>query len=183
MRWTPIPMPKEVIDRVEQMAHQEHAGTTLLFEDRDHNKIIDPDQEDDDNDSDYDPNNDDDDDDNDDDDNNNPQTNQPNEPYEDPGTLEEDYVQQYNHQENDNENDGDNNEDDDNDNNNDAIETTSYRTRMYLFTQPAMLRSCPKTEMKRKRKKLWTITLMKSQEWNRNHYRQYKSRTNEPNVN
>ena len=33
MRWTTIPMPKEVIDRVERMARQEHAGTTLLFED------------------------------------------------------------------------------------------------------------------------------------------------------
>ena len=122
MRWTPIPMPKEVIEQVERMARQEHAGTTLLFEDRDHNEIIDPDQEDDNNDSDYDPNNDDDDNDDDDDDNNNPPTNQPNEPYEDPGILEEDYVQQYNHQENDNANDEDNNEDDDNDNNNDGIE-------------------------------------------------------------
>ena len=27
MRWTPIPMPKEVIERVERMARQEHAGT------------------------------------------------------------------------------------------------------------------------------------------------------------
>ena len=122
MRWTTIPMPKEVIDRVEWMARQEHAGTTLLFEDRDHNEIIDPDQEDDDNDSDCDPNNDDDNDDNDNDDNNNAPTNQPNEPYKDPGTLEEEYVQQSNNQENDNENDGDNNEDDDTDNNNDAIE-------------------------------------------------------------
>ena len=33
MRWTMIPMPKEVIDRVERMARQEHAGTMLLFED------------------------------------------------------------------------------------------------------------------------------------------------------
>ena len=122
MCWTPIPMPKEVIDRVERMARQEHPGTTLLFEDRDHNEIIDPDQEDNDNDSDYDPNNDNDDDDDDDDNNNNPPTNKPNEPYEDPGTLEEEYAQQYDHQENDNENDEDNNEADDNDNNNEAIE-------------------------------------------------------------
>ena len=91
-------------------------------EDRDHNEIIDPDQEDDDNDSDYDPNNDDDDNDDDDDDNNTPPTNQPNEPYEDPGILEEDYVEQYHPQEHDNANDEDNNEDDDNDNNNDGIE-------------------------------------------------------------
>ena len=140
MRWTPIPMPKEVINRVERMARQEHAGTTLLFEDRDHNEIIDPDQEDDDDNSDYDPNNDDnndddddddnnnpptndnDNDDDDDDDNNNPPTNQPKEPYEDPGTLEEDYAQQYDHQENDNENDGDNTEADDNDDSNEVIE-------------------------------------------------------------
>ena len=140
MRWTPIPMPKEVINRVERMARQEHAGTTLLFEDRDHNEIIDPDQEDNDDNSDYDPNNDDnndddddddnnnpptndnDNDDDDDDDNNNPPTNQPKEPYEDPGTLEEDYAQQYDHQENDNENDGDNTEADDNDDSNEVIE-------------------------------------------------------------
>ena len=128
MHWTTIPMPKEVIDRVERMARQEHAGTTLLFEDCDHNEIIDPDEEDDDDNSDYDPNNDDDDDNDDGNDNNNVPTNQPNEPYEDPGTLEEEYVQQYNIQENNNENDrtnkndGDNNEDNDNDNNNDDTE-------------------------------------------------------------
>ena len=140
MQWTPIPMPKEVINRVERMARQEHAGTTLLFEDRDHNEIIDPDQEDDDDNSDYDPNNDDNNDDDDDDDNNNPPTNdndnddddddnnnnpptnQPKEPYEDPGTLEEDYAQQYDHQENNNENDGDNTEADDNDDSNEVIE-------------------------------------------------------------
>ena len=91
-------------------------------EDRDHNEIIDPDQEDDDNDSDYDPNNEDDNNDDDDDDNNTPPTNQPNEPYEDPGILEEDYVEQYHPQEHDSANDEDNNEDDDNDNNNDGIE-------------------------------------------------------------
>ena len=83
MRWTTIPMPKEVIDRVERMAHQEHAGTTLLFEDRDHNEIIDLDHDDDDDDSDYEPKNDIDDDynDDDDDDDNNAPANQPNEPY------------------------------------------------------------------------------------------------------
>ena len=52
MHWTMIPMPKEVIDRVEKMARQEHVGATLLFKDRDHNEIIDLDHEDDD-DSDY----------------------------------------------------------------------------------------------------------------------------------
>ena len=31
MCWTTIPMPQEVIDWVERMAHQEHTGTTLLF--------------------------------------------------------------------------------------------------------------------------------------------------------
>ena len=45
MRWTTLPMPKEVINRVERMARQEHAGTTLLFEDRDHNEILDLDQD------------------------------------------------------------------------------------------------------------------------------------------
>ena len=116
MHSTTIPMPQEVIDRVKRMAHQEHAGTTLLFEDRDHNEIINLDQEDDDNNSDYKPNNDDDDDD--DGNNNNAPTNQPNDPYEDPGTLGEEHVQQYNSQENSNENDGTNNEDDVMDDNN-----------------------------------------------------------------
>ena len=87
MCWTTIPMTQEVIDWVERMARQEHTGTTLLFQDRDHNEIINLDQEDDDDDSEYEPNNDDDDNDNDDDDNNNAPTNQPNEPYEDPCTL------------------------------------------------------------------------------------------------
>ena len=135
MRWTQLPMPKEVVERVERMARQEHAGTTLLFEDRDHNEIIEPDQEDNDNDSDYDPNDDSDDNDNDDDDNNAPPTNQPNEPYEDPGILEEDYVEQdhpqehdntndedYHPQEHDNTNDEDNNEDADNAHNNGGID-------------------------------------------------------------
>ena len=84
MCWTTIPMPKEVIDRVERMARQEHAGTTLLFEDQDHNEILDLDQEDDDDDSDYGPNNEDDNGDDDDDDANNAPTNQLNEPYKDP---------------------------------------------------------------------------------------------------
>ena len=124
MHWTMIPMPKEVIDRVERMACQEHAGTTLLFEDQDHNEILDLDHEDDDDDSDYEPNNDDDDDDNDDDNDNNAPTNQPNEPYEDPGTLGEEHAQQYNNEENNNENDGNNNKNDvvDDNNNNDDNE-------------------------------------------------------------
>ena len=71
-------MPKEVIDRVEKMARQEHVGATLLFEDRDHNEIIDLDHEDDD-DSDYEPDNDD----------NNVLINQPNEAHNDPGVLGE----------------------------------------------------------------------------------------------
>ena len=45
MCWTTLPMPKEVIDRVERMTCQEHAGTTLLFEDQDHNEILDLDQD------------------------------------------------------------------------------------------------------------------------------------------
>ena len=122
MRWTQLPMPKEVVERVERMARQEHAGTTLLFEDRDHNEIIEPDQEDDDNDSDYDPNDDNDDNDDDDDDNNAPPTNQPNEPYKDPGILEENYVGQDHPQEHDNTNDEDNNEDADNAHNSDGID-------------------------------------------------------------
>ena len=79
-------MRKEVIDRVDRMAHQEHMGTTLLFEDRDHNAIINLDHENDDEDSDYEPDNDDDDDDDDDNENNVP-INQPNEPYDDPAIL------------------------------------------------------------------------------------------------
>ena len=123
MHWTTIPMPKEVIDQVERMARQEHAGTTLLFEDRDHNEIINLDHDDDDDDSDYEPNNDNDDDYNDDDDDNNAPTNQPNEPYEDPGTLGEEHAQQYNNEENNNDNDivDDNHNNDDNENGNDDI--------------------------------------------------------------
>ena len=123
MHWTMIPMPKEVIDSVDRMACQEHAGTTLLFEDRDHNEILNLDQEDDDDDSDYEPYNDDDDDDDDDDNDNNTPTNQPNEPYEDPGTLGEEHAQQYNNEENNNKNDGNDNENnvvDDNNNNDDS---------------------------------------------------------------
>ena len=124
MRWTTIPMPTEVIARVERMARQEHAGTTLLFEDRNHNEIVDLDQEndDDDNDSAYEPNNDDDDDDdNDDDDNdddNNAPTNQPNEPYEDPGILAEDHGPEHNDEANNNENETDNNKNNDGSENN-----------------------------------------------------------------
>ena len=36
MHWTPIPMPKEVIERVERMARQEHAGTRGLRSQRDY---------------------------------------------------------------------------------------------------------------------------------------------------
>ena len=129
MRWTTIPMPTEVIARVERMARQEHAGTTLLFEDRDHNEILDLDQENDDDDSDsaYEPNseddNDDDDDDDDNDDDNNVPTNQPNEPYDDPGILAEDHGpqhndEQHNDEENNNENETDNNDNNDGNENN-----------------------------------------------------------------
>ena len=199
MRWTTIPMPKEVIDRVEQMVHQEHAGTTLLFEDHDHNEITDLDQEDDDDDSDYDPNNDNDDDDDDDDDNNNAPTNQPTEPYEDQAlsrrsmrsniitkkittkmtetakTMETTMKMTK------------------------TMETTMkmtimittmtvmkmtpYMMRMSMFIQPMTMTLCLKTEAMRKRKKSWTITLVESQEWNRNRYHQYKSKTNKPNAN
>ena len=124
MRWTTIPMPKEVIDWVERMARQEHAGTTLLFEDRDHNEILDLDQEDGNDDSDYEPNNEDDYDDDDDGDDNNTPTNQPNEPYKDPGTLGEEHAQQHNDEEDNNDNDADNNENNagDENNNNDEDE-------------------------------------------------------------
>ena len=116
MRWTRIPMPKEVIDWVERMARQEHAGMTLLFEDQDHNEIIDLDDTDDD-DSAYEPDddneNDDDDDDNDEDDNdnNNIPINQPNEEHNDPGILGEQNAQQDNNEENNNDNDGVNDND------------------------------------------------------------------------
>ena len=41
-RWTSLPMPNEVIDRVHRMARQEHGNHGLLFEDRHHNPLIDP---------------------------------------------------------------------------------------------------------------------------------------------
>ena len=104
-------MPIEVIDRVERMAHQEHAGMTLLFEDRDHNEIINLDDTDE-NDSAYEPNNendDDDDDDNDndedDDDNNDILINQPNEGHNDPGIFTEQNAQKDDNDKNNNDND------------------------------------------------------------------------------
>ena len=41
-RWTSLPMPNEVIDRVHRMACQEHGNNGLLFEDRNHNPLVDP---------------------------------------------------------------------------------------------------------------------------------------------
>ena len=41
-RWTSLPMPNEVIDWVHRMAHQEHGNNGLLFEDRNHNPLVDP---------------------------------------------------------------------------------------------------------------------------------------------
>ena len=41
-RWTNLPMPNEVIDRVHRMARQEHGNNGLLFEDRNHNPLADP---------------------------------------------------------------------------------------------------------------------------------------------
>ena len=77
-------------------------------------------QEDDNDDRAYEPNNEDDnDDDDDDDDDNNAPINQPNEPYEDPGTLGEEHAQEHNDEEDNNENDANNNENNGgNDNNN-----------------------------------------------------------------
>ena len=121
MRWTTIPMPKEVIEWVERIARQEYAGTTLLFEDRNHNEILDLDQDDDeeDNNSDYEPDDDDDndnDDDNDDEDNNAP-TNQPNEPYDDPGILgDQPHIDNEENQQENNEDNNENNVADDNNN-------------------------------------------------------------------
>ena len=66
-RWTSLPMPNEVIDRVHRMACQEHGNNGLNFEDRNHNPLVDPDDDGDDN-STYHPE---DDDNSDDDDNNN----------------------------------------------------------------------------------------------------------------
>ena len=119
MCWTRIPMPQDVIDRVERMACQEHAGTT--FKDRDHNKIIDLDDSDN-NDSTYEPddeNNDDDDDDDDNDeddnDNNDIPINQPHEVHNDPGILGGQNAPHHDDEENDEENDKNNN------NNNDVV--------------------------------------------------------------
>ena len=36
-------MPNEIIDRVHRMARQEHGNNGLLFEDRNHNPLVDPD--------------------------------------------------------------------------------------------------------------------------------------------
>ena len=44
-RWTSLPMPNEVIDWVHRMAHQEHGNNGLLFEDRNHNQLVDPDDD------------------------------------------------------------------------------------------------------------------------------------------
>ena len=43
--WTILPMPNEVIDWVHRMARQEHGNTGLLFEDRNHNPLVDPDDD------------------------------------------------------------------------------------------------------------------------------------------
>ena len=64
-RWTSLPMPNEVIDRVHRMARQEHGQNGLLFEDRNHNSLVDPDDDGED-DSTYHPEHDNNDDDNDD---------------------------------------------------------------------------------------------------------------------
>ena len=45
-RWTSLPMPNEVIDRVHRMARQEHGNNGLFFEDRNHNPLVDPDDAD-----------------------------------------------------------------------------------------------------------------------------------------
>ena len=127
MRWTRIPMPQEVIDRVERMARQEHAGTTLLFEDRNHNEVVDLDAPDDDDsayehDAQDDEDDDDDNDDNDDadDDNNNTPINQPNEEHNDPGILGGQYAPQ-DDDEDYNNNNAQQNHDEDNNTNNDGI--------------------------------------------------------------
>ena len=44
-RWTSLPMPNEVIDRVHRMACQEHGNNGLRFEDRDHNPLANPDDD------------------------------------------------------------------------------------------------------------------------------------------
>ena len=65
-RWTSLPMPNEVIDQIHRMARQEHSNNGLIFEDRNHNQLVDP-YDDGEDDSTYHPKEDDDD--NDDDDN------------------------------------------------------------------------------------------------------------------
>ena len=182
MHRTAIPMPEEVIARVERMAHQEHAGTTLLFEDRDHNEIIDPDHEDDDDDGDYNPDNDNDDDgdDNDTDDDINAPSNQPDESYEDPGTLVEEHAQQNNNEENNNDDDvvAENYDNDDDENEND-----DYTMTRSLHNKTTMMRVWYRLQTQRKQKKQRTTTLVKPQEWTRNHCLQFKFKTNRPNVN
>ena len=44
-RWTSLPMPNKVIDRVHRMARQEHGNNGLLFEDRNHHPLVDPDDD------------------------------------------------------------------------------------------------------------------------------------------
>ena len=44
-RWTTLPMPNEVIDRVHRMARQEHGNNGLIFEDRNHHPLVDPDDD------------------------------------------------------------------------------------------------------------------------------------------
>ena len=44
-RWTSLPMPNKVIDRVHRMARQEHGNNGLFFEDRNHNPLVDPDDD------------------------------------------------------------------------------------------------------------------------------------------
>ena len=43
--WTSLPMPNEVIDQVHRMARQEHGNNGLLFEDRNHNPLVNPDDD------------------------------------------------------------------------------------------------------------------------------------------
>ena len=66
-RWTSLPMPNEVIDRVHRMARQENGNNGFLFEDRNHNPLADP-YDDGEDDSTYHPEDDEDDDDDDDND-------------------------------------------------------------------------------------------------------------------
>ena len=44
-RWTSLPMPNEVIDRVHRMARQEHGNNGLLLKDRNHHPLVDPDDD------------------------------------------------------------------------------------------------------------------------------------------